>query len=100
MTGRTLRPVTDDDLPAPRVDQHSAIIVSDAVDALAALRTPYWLGDSAVRLHALASLIAQAQQLLPDTIHDAREQGHSWTQIGQLLNISPATAANRYRKNP
>jgi hypothetical protein len=53
-----------------------------------------------VRLHALASLIAHAQQLLPDTIHDAREQGHSWTQIGQLLNISPATAANRYRKNP
>jgi hypothetical protein len=34
MTGGTLRPVTDDDLPAPRVDQHSAIIVSDAVDAL------------------------------------------------------------------
>ena len=100
MNRRTPRPVTDDDLPAPRVDQHSAIIVSDAVDALAALRTPYWLGDSAVRLHALASLIAQAQQLLPGAVHDAREQEHSWTQIGQLLNVSPATAANRYRRHP
>jgi len=37
-------------------------------------RTPYWLGDSAVRLHALASLIAQAQQLLPQAVHDARDQ--------------------------
>jgi hypothetical protein len=99
MTSRTLRPVTDHDLPAPRVDQHSAIILSDAVDALAALRTPYCLGDAAVRLHALASLIAQAQQLLPGAVHDAREQEHSWTQIGQLLNISPATAASRYRNH-
>jgi hypothetical protein len=30
-----------------------------------ALLARYWLGDSAVRLHALASLIAQAEQLLP-----------------------------------
>jgi hypothetical protein len=52
-------------LPAPAIGQDSLQILNEAIDRLAALRTPYWLGDSAVRLHALASLIAQAQQLLP-----------------------------------
>jgi hypothetical protein len=32
---------------------------------------PYWLGDSAVRLHALASLIVQAEQLLSQAVNDA-----------------------------
>ena len=57
-----------------------------------ALRTPYWLGDSAVRLHALASLIAQAQQLLPQAVHDARDQELTWAQIGELLDT---TASHR-----
>jgi hypothetical protein len=99
MTGRTLRPVTDADLPAPRTDEHSAVIVNDAVDALAVLRTPYWLGDSTVHLHALASLLAQAQQMIPDAVAAARDQELSWAQIGQLLNITPRTAARRFRNN-
>ena len=99
MTGQPLRPVADDELPAPRTDEHSALIVRDAIDDLATLRTPYWLGDSAVHLHALASLIAQAQQMLPGAITAARDQELSWTQIGQLLNVSPRTAAHRYRNN-
>jgi hypothetical protein len=65
MTGRPLRIVEPDDLPTPRVDNDTTIVVTEAVDALAALRSAYWLGDSAVHLHALASLIAQAQLLLP-----------------------------------
>jgi hypothetical protein len=99
MTGLPLRPVTDADLPAPRTDEHSAVILSDAIDALAALRTPYWLGDSAVHLHALASLVAQAQQMIPDAIAAARDQELSWTQIGQLLNITPRAAAHRFRNH-
>jgi hypothetical protein len=47
-----------------------------------------------------ASLIAQAEQLLPDAVHDARDQELTWTQIGELLNITAATAARRYRHNP
>ena len=99
MTGRPLRIVEPDDLPTPRVDNDTTIIVTEAVDALAALRTAYWLGDSADHLHALASLIAQAQLLFPSAIHYAREQNHSWTEIGQLLNLTPAAAARRYRKH-
>jgi len=88
------------ELPAPRADDDSAAVLADAVDALAALRTPYWLGDSAVGLHTLASLIAQAQQMLPAAVSQARDQGCTWAEIGQLLNLSPAAAARRYRIHP
>jgi hypothetical protein len=52
------------------------------------------------RQHALASLIAQARQLLPQAVHDARDQELTWTQIGELLNTTATTAARRYRNNP
>ena len=52
-------------LPAPCTGDDSLQILTDAIEHLARLRTPYRLGDSAVRLHALTSLIAQAEQLLP-----------------------------------
>ena len=68
--------------------------------SLAQLRTPYWLGDSAVQLHALASLIAQAEQLLPEAVHDARDQELTWTQIGELLSTTATTAARRYQNKP
>jgi hypothetical protein len=87
-------------LPAPVTSDDSLHVRNDAIDALARLRTAYWLGDSAVRLHALASLIAQAQQLLPQAVHDARDQELTWTQIGELTGTTAATAARRYRNGP
>ncbi len=96
MTRPALRAVHADDLPAPRIDEISDLVVCEAIDEIAKLRTPYWLGDAAVHLHALASLIAQAQRLVPAAVHDAREQGHTWAEIGQLLNRSPRTVARRY----
>jgi hypothetical protein len=78
-------------LPAPATSQDSLHVLDEAIDQLARLRTPYWLGDSSVRLHALASLIAQAHQLLPHAVHDARDQELTWTQIGELLGITAAT---------
>jgi hypothetical protein len=83
-------------LPAPATGEDSLAVLSEAIDALARLRTPYWLGDSAVHLHALASLIAQAGQLLPQAVHDAHDQELTWAQIGELLGTSAATAARRY----
>ena len=96
MTGPLLRLTLPDELPAPRTDTDSATVLAEAVDILAALRTPYWLGDNAVALHALASLLAEAEHALPATVQAARDQGHTWSEIGQLLNISPKTAARRY----
>jgi hypothetical protein len=83
--------------PAPVTGGDSLAVLTDAIDSLARLRTAYWLGDSAVHLHALASLIAQAQQLLPQAVHDARDQELTWAQIGELLGTTAATAARRYR---
>jgi hypothetical protein len=84
-------------LPAPATGDDSLHILTDAIEHLARLRTPYWLGDSAVRLHALTSLIAQAGQLRPQAVHDARDQELTWAQIGELFGTTAATAARRYR---
>jgi hypothetical protein len=87
-------------LPAPSTGDDSLAVLTDAIDHLAQLRTAYWLGDSAVHLHTLASLIAQAEQLLPQAVCDARDQELTWTQIGELLGTTAATAARRYRNGP
>lgn len=100
MTQPPLRITQPDELPAPRVDDDTAALLNEAIETLARLRTPYWLGDSGVRLHALASLTAQAQRLLPEAIHDARDQDLTWPEIAQLLNISVASAQRRYRQRP
>jgi len=100
MTRPPLRLARPGQLPAPATGDDSLAVLSEAIDNLARLRTAYWLGDSAVRLHALASLITQAQQLLPQAIHGARDQKLTWTQIGDLLGITAATAAHRYRNKP
>ena len=92
-----LRLVGPDDLPAPVLDEVSLAVVTEAVETIAKLRTPYWLGDTGVHLHALASLLAQARALLPDAVADARHQGLYWTEIGPLLGLSADTAARRYR---
>jgi hypothetical protein len=84
-------------MPAPVADDLSATVLGEAIDTLASLRTPYWLGDTAVHLHALASLLTQAQQLLPDAVARARDQDLTWNEIGQLLGLSASTAARRYR---
>lgn len=99
MTGGSarLRATRPGELSAPIVDGDSAAVLTEALDALAAIRTPYWLGDSGIHLHALASLLAQAQRLLPEAVAQARDQGLTWQEIGQLLGVSAATAARRYR---
>ena len=96
----TLRLTRPGQLPAPATGEDSLQISTQAIDDLARLRTPYWLGDSAVHLHALASLLAQAQQLLPQAVHQARDQELTWTQIGELTGTTAGTAARRYRSKP
>ena len=100
MTRPPLRLTRPGQLPAPATDPDSLQVLHEATGQLSRLRTPYWLGDSGVRLHALTSLIAQAEQLLPQAVHDARDQELTWTQIGELLNTTAATAARRHRNNP
>ena len=101
MTRRpSLRLARPGQLPAPVTGDDSLQVLDQAIDQLARLRTPYRLGDSGVRLHALASLIAQAERLLPQAVHDARDQELTWAEIGELLGTTAATAARRYRNKP
>lgn len=100
MTRPALRLASADDLPAPRADDDSALVLEQALDDLARLPTAYWLGDSGVRLHTLVSLIMQAQQMLPAAIDHARDQELTWTEIAQLLGVSPSTAARIRRRTP
>jgi len=100
MTRPPLRLARPGQLHAPATGQDSLQVLDEAIDQLARLRTPYWLGDSAVRLHALASLITQAQQLLPQAIHHARDQELTWAQIGELTGTTATTAARRYHNKP
>jgi hypothetical protein len=100
MNHPALRLARPGQLPAPATGDDSLAVLTDAIDALARLRTAYWLGDSAVHLHALTSLIAQANQLLPRAVYDARDQELTWAQIGELLGTTAATAARRYRNKP
>jgi hypothetical protein len=100
MNQPALRLARPGQLPAPRTGHDSLQVLSQAIDDLARQRTAYWLGDSAVHLHALASLIAQAQQLLPQAVHHTRDQELTWAQIGELLGTTATTAARRYRNNP
>jgi hypothetical protein len=69
-----LRLIGPNELPAPTTDELSLAVVTDAVEALARLRTPHWLGDTGVHLHALASLLTQARTLLPAAVAAARDQ--------------------------
>ena len=100
MNRPALRLARPGQLPAPVTGVDSLAVLTKAIDALARLRTAYWLGDSAVHLHALASLTAQAEQLLPQAAHDARDQELTWAQVGELLGTTAATAARRYRNKP
>lgn len=77
------------ELSAPRAGD-SVTVLAEAVEALAALRTPCWLGHSAVGLHALASFIAQSRQMVPAAVSSQdRDQGHIWGEIGPVTRPLP-----------
>ena len=44
----------------------------------------------------LASLIDQAERMIPQLAHDARENGATWHDIATALATSPEQAEHRY----
>jgi len=81
--------------PIPRSDDDTFELIDHALAALAK-RRGLWLGDDAVLIHLLASLIDQAQRCLPEAVLGARDHGASWQDIATLLATSPEEARLRF----
>ena len=81
------------------LDHDSLQVIEDAVYHLGICRSPMSHGDGLLRLHALASLIAQADALIADAVADAREQDHPWPDIASQLAVNADTARRRYSRH-
>ena len=55
-----------------------------------------WLADPLTAITMLASLIEQAERMIPDLAADARRQRASWADIAIALGTSPEQAELRY----
>jgi hypothetical protein len=87
-----------DDLTAP-VLPHSGHGTWDLTEN--ALREPAdrrggWLGDPLTAITMLASLIDQAERMIPELAADARRKRASWAGIATALGTSPEQAELRY----
>lgn len=80
----------------PVTDHDTAEILETAIEQLSMQRSPLNLGHAGLRLHVIASLIAQAQAFLPDAVADARDQGLSWAEIADELGTTESTTRRRY----
>jgi hypothetical protein len=80
----------------PVLDDDSAQVLEEAVRLLGVFRSPLNAGHAGLRLHVLASLINQAEALIPDAARDARHRDFSWSEIGQELGVTTKTARRRY----
>jgi hypothetical protein len=80
------------------LDDDTLQVIDAAVYQLSIYRSPMNLNDGLLRLHALASLIAQADALLAAAVADARDQDHPWSDIARQLGISADTARRRYSR--
>jgi hypothetical protein len=81
----------------PIVDDDSAAVLDEAVYSLTMLRSPMEEGDAGARLHALASLIAQAETSITGAVTAARDQGYSWPDIANRLGLTTTTARRRHQ---
>ena len=82
--------------PAPPFsDDHTRALIDQAVASLISLRLPLSHGDATAELHALASIVAEAQARLPYAVDEARDQDHTWAEIATCLGVSPAAARRR-----
>jgi hypothetical protein len=85
--------------PIPPAPPHSGTDTWDLVEnALRELadRRGRWLGDPLTAITMLASLIDQAERMIPELAADARRNRASWAAIATALGTSPEQAELRY----
>jgi hypothetical protein len=79
----------------PHSDDDTYDLIDHAVTALAEHRGVQ-LGDDLAVMVLVASLIDQAERWLPQLVHDARVNGHTWQQIAEALATSSHDARLRF----
>jgi hypothetical protein len=60
------------------------------------MNAPCRLGDDLASIALIASLVKQAERCLPQLVHDARANSHSWHEIARALGTSSDDARLRY----
>ncbi len=70
-------------------------LIDDALCQLAERRGK-WLGDPLATITLIASLIDQAERMLPEHVLLALDDGASWQDIATALATSPEQAKLRY----
>ena len=79
----------------PHSDSCTWHLTETALRALASHRGR-WLGDPLTAITMLASLIDQAERMIPELAADARRKHASWADIAIALGTSPEQAELRY----
>ena len=79
----------------PRSGDDTYDLIDDALYQLAERRGK-WLGDPATTITLIASLIDQAQRMLPEQVLTALDNGATWHDIAVALATSPEQAELRY----
>lgn len=82
----------------PVIDEDSAAVLEEALEALTLLRSPMFGGDACAELHAMVSLRNQIDDWIDDTVTAARDQGTAWAVLGRQLGLSAAETRLRYRR--
>ena len=70
-------------------------LIDDALHQLAERRSK-WLGDPLAAITLIASLIDQAERMLPEHVLLALDDGAGWHDIATALATSPEQAELRY----
>ena len=79
----------------PRSGDDTYDLIDGALYQLAERRKA-WLGDPIAAITLLASLIDQAERMLPMFAAEAHANGATWTDIATALGTSPEQAELRY----
>jgi hypothetical protein len=79
----------------PHSDDDTYDIIDDALGDLAGRRGA-WLGDPLTFITLIASLIEQAERMLPEQVLLALDNGATWHDIATALATSPEQAQLRY----
>jgi hypothetical protein len=83
----------------PLVNGETAQILDEAVVRLITLRHIEW-GDCLAELDALTSLALQLQLRLPDAVADAIDQGYSWLEVAEQLDVHTGHRPPTSRPHP